>query len=336
MNTFGRFFRFTTFGESHGRALGVVVDGCPPGIEFSEADMIPLLERRRPGLSPLSTPRSESDNPEILSGIFEGKTTGMPVAMIVRNRDARSGDYESGKELFRPGHADYTYREKYGIRDYRGGGRSSGRETVSRVMAGALAMKMLSITGISFKSRILSVHGISDPGLFEDEILSAKSAGDSVGGVAEVTVKGCPAGVGDPVFGRLDAALSAAMMSVGAVKGVEIGDGFSSAEVFGSENNDSMASDEYGNVKFLSNHSGGILGGISTGEDIVIRIAVKPTPSISSEQQTVDIHGNNRLISTGGRHDPCIVPRITVVAEAMAAVVIADSYLSMRAYAPFE
>jgi chorismate synthase len=172
--------------------------------------------------------------------------------------------------------------------------------------------------------------------LFEDEILSAKSAGDSVGGVAEVTVKGCPAGVGDPVFGRLDAALSAAMMSVGAVKGVEIGDGFSSAEVFGSENNDSMASDEYGSVKFLSNHSGGILGGISTGEDIVIRIAVKPTPSISSEQQTVDIHGNNRLISTGGRHDPCIVPRITVVAEAMAAVVIADSYLSMRAYAPFE
>jgi chorismate synthase len=203
-------------------------------------------------------------------------------------------------------------------------------------MAGALAMKMLSRSGISFNSRILSIHGISDPALFEDEILSAKSAGDSVGGVAEVTVRGCPSGLGDPVFGRLDAALSAAMMSIGAVKGVEIGDGFSSAEVFGSENNDSMASDEYGSVKFLSNHSGGILGGISTGEDIVIRIAVKPTPSISSEQQTVDIHGNNRLISTGGRHDPCIVPRITVVAEAMAAVVIADSYLSMRAYAPFE
>ena len=336
MNTFGRFFRVTTFGESHGRALGAVADGCPPGIEFSEADMIPLLERRRPGLSPLSTSRSESDTPEILSGIFEGKTTGMPVAMIVRNRDARSGDYESAKELFRPGHADYTYHEKYGIRDYRGGGRSSGRETVSRVMAGALAMKMLSKSGISFESRIVSVHGVSDPDLFEDEILSAKSAGNSVGGVVEVTVKGCPAGVGDPVFGRLDAALSAAMMSVGAVKGVEIGDGFSSADLYGSENNDSMTADGNGNVKFLSNHSGGILGGISTGEDIVIRIAVKPTPSISSEQQTVDIHGNKRLISTGGRHDPCIVPRITVVAEAMAAVVIADSYLSMRAYAPFE
>ncbi|UUX91340.1 chorismate synthase [Methanoplanus endosymbiosus] len=336
MNTFGRFFRFTTFGESHGKALGVVVDGCPAGIEFSEKDMMPLLERRRPGLSPLSTPRSESDTPEILSGVFEGVTTGMPVAMIVRNRDARSGDYESAKELFRPGHADYTYHAKYGIRDYRGGGRSSGRETVSRVMAGALAMKMLSGRGMSFESRIVSVHGISDPELFEEEILSAKSAGNSVGGVVEVTVKGCPAGVGDPVFGRLDAALSGAMISIGAVKGVEIGDGFSSADVYGTENNDLMAADGAGNPVFLSNHAGGILGGISTGEDIVIRIAVKPTPSVSSEQRTVDIYGSNRLISTGGRHDPCIVPRITVVAEAMAAVVIADSYLSMRAYGSFE
>jgi len=336
VNTSGRFFRFTTFGESHGKALGVVVDGCPAGIEFSETDMMPLLERRRPGLSPLSTPRSESDTPEILSGIFEGRTTGMPVAMMVRNKDARSGDYESARELFRPGHADYTYQKKYGTRDYRGGGRSSGRETVSRVMAGALAMKMLSGNSISFESRIASVHGVSDPGLFEDEILSAKSAGDSVGGVVEVTVKGCPGGLGDPVFGRLDAALSAALMSVGAVKGVEIGDGFSSAEVYGSENNDPMTADENGNVRFLSNHAGGILGGISTGEDIVIRIAVKPTPSISSDQQTVDIHGNKRLISTGGRHDPCIVPRITVVAESMAAVVIADFWLSARAYAPIK
>jgi chorismate synthase len=325
MNTTGRFFRCTTFGESHGRAIGAVVDGCPAGIEFSEDDIMPLMERRRPGKSPLSTPRSETDQVEILSGVFEGVTTGTPVAMIIRNEDFRSGDYDELKDLFRPGHADYTYQRKYGIRDYRGGGRSSGRETAGRVMAGALAMKLLGHGGISVDGRILEIRGETDPAIFEEAILSAKRSGDSVGGIVEVSVKGCPAGLGDPVFGKLDASLAAAMMSIGAVKGVEIGDGFLSAGALGSENNDCM--DESG---FLSNHCGGILGGISNGSEIVIRISVKPTPSIEKEQKTVDTSGSERIISVGGRHDPCIVPRIVVVAECMAALVLADALLSQK------
>ncbi len=327
MNTFGRNFRITTFGESHGKALGAVIDGCPPGIPLDETDIQALLDRRRPGRSPLSSPRQEADRVEILSGVFEGKTTGTPVAMIVRNQDTRSGDYEDLREVFRPGHADFTYQEKYGIRDHRGGGRSSGRETIGRVAAGALAMKLLAMHGIAVAGRIVSVHGKTEPAAIEAEILGTKNAGDSVGGIAEIVATGCPAGLGDPVFGKLDALIAGAMMGIGAVKGVEIGDGFAVAEKFGSVNNDLMTKDG-----FASNHAGGILGGISSGQDIIVRIAVKPTPSIAKTQQTRDINGKVVDISVGGRHDPCILPRIIPVAEAMLALVLADSLLEVRKY----
>ncbi|MFA4823805.1 MAG: chorismate synthase [Methanoregula sp.] len=327
MNTFGKNFRITTFGESHGPALGVVIDGCPAGIELTENDIQPLLDRRRPGTSPLSSPRKESDRVEMLSGIFEGKTTGMPVALMVRNENQQSKDYEELREKFRPGHADFTYREKYGIRDHRGGGRSSGRETLSRVAAGAVAMKCLAARGIMITGTISEVHGRTRPAEIEKEILAAKAAGDSVGGVVQVTATGCPAGLGDPVFGKLDALIAGAMMGIGAVKGVEIGDGFAAARTFGSENNDQMTAEG-----FSSNHAGGILGGISSGQDIVVRIAVKPTPSIAKVQQTRDIHGNVVEITVGGRHDPCIVPRIVPVAEAMLALVLMDCVLEQMKY----
>jgi len=327
MNTFGKNFRITSFGESHGKALGVVVDGCPAGMELSEADIQPILDRRRPGKNPLESGRAEYDRVEILSGTFEGKTTGAPVALLVKNEDIKSEDYESLREVFRPGHADFTYFEKYGIRDHRGGGRSSGRETVARVAAGAVAMKILSEMGITIIGRILEVHGKTSQKEIEKEILSAKESGDSVGGIAEITAKGCPIGLGDPVFGKLDAQIAGAMMGIGAVKGVEIGDGFESAKRFGSENNDAMTQDG-----FATNHAGGMLGGISTGQDIVVRIAVKPTPSIAKTQQTRDIHGNDVEISVKGRHDPCIVPRIVPVAEAMLALVILDCLLEQKKY----
>jgi chorismate synthase len=322
MNTFGNNFRITTFGESHGPALGVVIDGCPAGLALSEIDIQPLLDRRRPGTSPVNSPRKESDKVEILSGIFEGKTTGMPIALIVRNENPQSKDYEELKEKFRPGHADFTYQVKYGIRDHRGGGRSSGRETLSRVAAGAVAMKFLAERGITITGTIREVHGKTVPAEMEKEILAAKAAGDSVGGIVQVTATGCPIGLGDPVFGKLDALIASAMMGIGAVKGVEIGDGFSAARKFGSENNDQMTADG-----FSSNHAGGILGGISSGQDIIVRIAVKPTPSIAKIQQTRDIHGNVVDISVKGRHDPCIVPRIVPVAEAMLALVLMDCVL---------
>ena len=327
MNTFGRNVRITTFGESHGKALGAVIDGCPPGIPLDEADIQPLLDRRRPGKSPLSSPRQETDRVEILSGVFEGKTTGMPIAMMVRNSDSRSEDYDELRDKFRPGHADFTYQEKYGIRDHRGGGRSSGRETIGRVAAGALAIKYLALHGITVSGRILSVHGKTEPAAIEHEILAAKEAGDSVGGIAEIVAKGCPAGLGDPVFAKLDALIAFAMMGIGAVKGVEIGDGFAVAGRYGSHNNDPMTKDG-----FASNHAGGVLGGISSGQDIVVRIAVKPTPSIAKTQQTRDIHGNVVEIAVGGRHDPCIVPRIIPVAEAMLALVLMDCMLEQGKY----
>ena len=327
MNTFGRNFRITTFGESHGPAVGAVIDGCPTGMALAGQDIQPLLDRRRPGNSPLATARSEHDKVEILSGTFEGKTTGMPIALLVRNEDSHSSDYAAIKDSFRPGHADFTYQEKYGIRDYRGGGRSSGRETVGRVAAGAVALKYLAARGIGVCGRIVEVHGKSDPQEIEHEILAAKSVGNSVGGIVEIVAKGCPTGLGDPVFGKLDAQIAGAMMGIGAVKGVEIGDGFAVAGKFGSENNDQMTANG-----FLSNHAGGILGGISTGQDIVVRIAVKPTPSIAQTQQTRDIHGNAVDISVTGRHDPCIVPRIVPVAEAMLALVIIDCLLEQEKY----
>jgi len=327
MNTFGRNFRITTFGESHGPAVGVIIDGCPAGLALAENDIQPLLDRRRPGTSPLSSPRKESDTIEILSGVFEGMTTGTPIALMVRNENQQSKDYDELREKFRPGHADFTYQEKYGIRDHRGGGRSSGRETLARVAAGAVAMKLLAARGIAIKGTISEVHGKTDPADMEKEILAAKAAGDSVGGIVQLTATGCPAGLGDPVFGKLDALIAGAMMGIGAVKGVEIGDGFAAVRKFGSGNNDPMTADG-----FSSNHAGGILGGISSGQDIIVRIAVKPTPSIAKLQQTRDIHGNVCEISVGGRHDPCIVPRIVPVAETMLALVLIDCVLEQKKY----
>lgn len=308
------------FGESHGASLGVVVDGCPPQVPFSAEHLKPLMERRRPGKSPLSTPRDEPDAVEILSGIFEGETTGMPVAMIVRNRDAQSGAYDTLRNTARPGHADLVYHQKYGCRDHRGGGRSSGRETVSRVMAGALAMQVLATRGVTIESRICEVGGETDPDRFAAVILRAKEEHDSVGGILEVIATGCPAGLGAPVAGKLDAEMARAMFSIGAVKGVEIGSGFSSARMQGSVHNDSI-----GSAGYASNNAGGILGGISTGGPIVVRIAVKPTPSIAQTQQTVTMDLTDTTVAVEGRHDPCIVPRIGVVAESMAALVLADA-----------
>jgi len=327
MNTFGRNFKITTFGESHGKALGAVIDGCPARLGLSESDIQPLLDRRRPGKNTLESARQEYDRVEILSGIFEGMTTGAPVALVIRNEDMRSEDYGMLRDIFRPGHADITWYEKYGIRDHRGGGRSSGRETVARVAAGAVALKYLTQQGIAISGRIIEVHGRTRTEEIGDEIRSAQAAGDSVGGVVEITATGCPAGLGDPVFGKLDALIAGSMMGIGAVKGVEIGAGFAAARRFGSENNDGITS-----TGFASNHAGGILGGISTGQDIVVRIAVKPTPSIEKVQQTRDVKGTGMSISVKGRHDPCIVPRILPVAEAMLALVIIDSYLEQKKY----
>jgi chorismate synthase len=327
MNTFGRNFKITTFGESHGKALGVVIDGCPARLELSETDVQPLLDRRRPGKSTLESPRQEPDKVQILSGTFNKKTTGAPIAMIVKNDDIRSEDYEALRDVFRPGHADVTYYEKYGIRDHRGGGRSSGRETLARVAAGAVAIKCLAQHGIAVSGKIVEVHGKTRLQEIEDEIRAAQAAGDSVGGIVELAATGCPAGLGDPVFGKLDAQIACAMMGIGAVKGVEIGDGFAAARRTGSENNDSMTA-----TGFTSNHAGGILGGISTGQEIVVRIAVKPTPSISKVQQTRDVGGNEVKIAITGRHDPCIVPRILPVAEAMLALVIFDCLLEQKRY----
>jgi chorismate synthase len=327
MNTFGRNFAVTTFGESHGPAVGAVIDGCPAQLALSTADIQPLLDRRRPGASPLASVRNETDSVEILSGVFEGMTTGAPIALLVRNQDMHSGDYEAIKEKFRPGHADFTYQEKYGIRDYRGGGRSSGRETVGRVAAGAVALKYLSSFGIAISGQIVSVHGKTTMLEIEQEILAAKNTGDSVGGIVKIVATGCPVGLGDPVFGKLDAAIAGAMMGIGSVKGVEIGDGFVVAGRFGSENNDHMTK-----TGFASNHAGGILGGISSGQNIVVCIAVKPTPSIAKTQTTRDIRGNVVEINVSGRHDPCIVPRILPVAEAMLALVLVDAVLEQKKY----
>jgi chorismate synthase len=330
MNSFGRSFRITSFGESHGAAIGVVIDGCPPGIPISEADIQPALDRRRPGRDALSSPRMEPDRVEILSGVFEGKATGMPIALLIRNQDARPGDYDEFRDAFRPGHADYTFRMKYGFRDHRGGGRSSGRETAARVAAGAVASLILKEAGITVSGNIEEIHGVINPALFDEEIAKARDEGNSVGGIIRVTARGCPAGLGDPVFGKLDAMIAGAMMGIGGVKGVGIGEGFAAARMKGSEHNDQM--DREG---FLSNHAGGILGGISTGAEIVVRVAVKPTASISLPQKTVTKEGKEIIIQVRGRHDPCIVPRALPVAEAMLALVLADALLEQEKYRRF-
>lgn len=344
-NSFGEIFRFTTFGESHGAAIGVIVDGVPAGIPL-DISMIQLeLDRRRPGQSKLTTQRKESDSAEILSGVFEGLTTGTPIAMIIRNQDQRSQDYSAIKDIFRPGHADAGYFLKYGIRDYRGGGRSSGRETAARVAAGAVAKQILKHFNISVLAYVTRVGKITAKQFIPDtiennpvrcadpeaavamaeEIRSALSERDSVGGIVECRINGVMPGLGEPAFDKLDAELAKAALSIGGVKAIEFGLGFEAASLRGSQNNDQF---EHG---YLSNNSGGILGGISNGEPIVFRIAVKPTPSIAQPQKCSGKNGESTQCLITGRHDPCLCPRIVVVLEAMAAAVIADMIMRNRA-----
>ncbi len=345
-NTFGTIFRITTWGESHGPALGVVIDGCPPGLTLSAEDIDKELAWRRARDTRVSTSRREPDLAEILSGVFEGRTTGTPISLVIHNRDVDSNAYEHIWNLFRPGHADYTYWEKYGIRDRRGGGRASGRETVARVAAGAVAKKVLDQHNITVLAYTLALGGIRAQKLDFDEIYKnslfcpdpdavprimqrlqeVKEAGDSVGGVVEIRAQGCPAGLGEPVFAKLDAMLAAALMGIGAVKGVEIGSGFAASDMLGSENNDPLSPEG-----FLSNNAGGILGGISNGDEIVARVAVKPIPSIEKEQQTITEDGEVTTLSVKGRHDVSAIPRIVPVCTAMVRLVLADMLLQQKA-----
>lgn len=345
---YGKLFRVSTWGESHGKGVGVVVDGCPAGLALSEADIQTFLNRRKPGQSKYATPRKEDDTVEILSGVFEGKTTGTPISMVVRNQTQRSSDYSEIAGYYRPGHADYTFDEKYGFRDYRGGGRSSGRETIGRVAAGAIAVKLLGELGIEILTYTRSIGPVSidyerfdrnviqENRLFMPDAAAAEEAGayiekmmkahDSVGGVAECVVTGMPAGIGETVFDKLDANLAKAILSIGGVKGFEIGDGMAAAQAIGSVNNDGFVMQD-GRVTKLSNHAGGTLGGMSDGAPIVIRAAFKPTPSILHEQETVNKAGENIQISIQGRHDPIIVPRAVVVVESMAALTLIDGIM---------
>jgi chorismate synthase len=350
-NSFGSVFRFTTWGESHGPAIGCVVDGTPPRIPLAEADIQHWLDRRKPGQSRFTTQRREPDRVEILSGVFEGLTTGTPISLMIENEDARSKDYAAIKDSFRPGHADYTYWRKYGIRDYRGGGRASARETASRVAAGAIARKILG-DAITIRGAVVQMgpHKIDrarwDWDAVEDNpfwspdrqaaqrwegfLDEVRRAGSSTGAVIEVVASGVPVGLGDPIYDKLDADLAKAMMSINAVKAVEIGAGFAAAALSGEENADEMRMQD-GAVAFLSNNAGGILGGISTGQDIALRFAVKPTSSIVTPRHSVDIHGREVEVSTKGRHDPCVGIRAVPVGEAMMAVVLADHLLRQRA-----
>lgn len=342
---YGKLFQISTWGESHGKGIGVVIDGCPAGLPLSESDIQTYLDRRKPGQSQFTTMRKESDEAEILSGVFEGKTTGTPISILIRNQDQRSHDYSNIMNCYRPGHADFTFDEKYGFRDYRGGGRSSGRETAGRVAAGAVAAKILETLGIQILTYTKSIGPVSIPEeayCYEDifqnalnmpnnayaEKASAYLEGcikeqNSSGGIIECRVTGLPVGIGDTVFDKLDANLAKSMLSIGAVKGFEIGDGFASAQALGSENNDAFIS-EQGNIQKKTNHSGGTLGGMSDGAPLVFRVAIKPTPSISRAQETVDKDGNPVSLTITGRHDPVIVPRAVVVVESMAALTIVD------------
>ncbi len=350
-NSFGTIFRFTSWGESHGPAIGCVVDGVPPNIPLAEPDIQHYLDKRRPGTSRFTTQRQEPDQVEILSGVFEGKTTGTPISLLIRNEDARSRDYAAIKDSYRPGHADYTYEVKYGIRDYRGGGRASARETAMRVAAGAIARKVLG-DHIRIRGALVQMgpHPIDrarwDWSAVEDNpfwcpdrqmaqhwegfLDSMRKAGNSTGAVIEIVAAGVPVGWGDPIYGKLDADLAAAMMGINAVKAVEIGAGFGAAALSGAENADEMRMRD-GKVEFLSNNAGGILGGISTGQDIVLRFAVKPTSSILLPRKSVDRFGHEIEVTTKGRHDPCVGIRAVPVGEAMMAVVLADHFLRDRA-----
>jgi chorismate synthase len=346
-NTFGRLLRLTSWGESHGPAIGGVLDGCPAGIVISEQEMQKDLDRRRPGQSNITTMRDEPDAVKILSGVFEGKTTGAPIGFIIENKDKNSASYAKIKDIYRPGHADYTMDQKYGFRDWRGGGRTSARETAVRVAAGAVAKKIIDgvkITGYTVQIGEIKISGV-DHAEIEKNLVRAPDAeaarkmieliekvrkdGDSVGGMVEVVVENAPAGLGAPVYGKLNADIASAMMGINAVKGVEIGSGFKCASMRGSEHNDQLESVN-GKLRFKTNNAGGILGGISNGDRIVVRIAVKPTPSILIEQEAVNKNLENTRISVEGRHDPCICPRVVPVAEAMMALVLADHLLLQR------
>jgi chorismate synthase len=356
-NTFGHLFRVTTFGESHGRAIGCVVDGVPPRIPLTEADIQPYLDKRRPGQSRYTTQRQEPDAVRILSGVFVDEasgaqvTTGTPIALLIENVDQRSKDYSDIKDKYRPGHADYTYDVKYGLRDYRGGGRQSARETATRVAAGAIARKI--VPGLSVRAALVQMgpHAIDrsrwnwdavddnpffcpdaeQAKFYADYLDGVRKAGSSVGAVIEVVAEGVPPGLGAPVYGKLDGDLAAALMGINAVKGVEIGAGFAAAALTGEENADEMRMGNDGRPRFLSNQAGGILGGISTGQPVVARFAVKPTSSILTPRQTVDRYGSETEISTKGRHDPCVGIRAVPIGEAMVACVIADHFLRHRA-----
>jgi chorismate synthase len=350
-SSFGSVFRVASFGESHGPALGCVIDGTPPRIPLSEEDIQPWLDKRKPGQSRFTTQRREGDVVRILSGVFEGQTTGTPIGLLIENEDQRSKDYDSIREKFRPGHADFTYWSKYGIRDHRGGGRASARETAMRVAAGAVARKVLG-SGVTIRGAVIQIgkHAINrqrfdwaeiennhfwspDAAIvpvWEEYLDTIRKKGSSIGAVVEVVASGIPVGLGDPVFDKLDADIAKAMMSINAVKGVEIGDGFATAAYSGEENADEMRM-ENGQPVFLANHAGGILGGISTGQDLVVRMAFKPTSSILTPRKSVDIHGQEVEVMTTGRHDPCVGIRGVPVAEAMLAITLADHLLRHRA-----
>ncbi len=345
-NIFGALFRVTTWGESHGKGIGVVIDGCPPGLPLDDAVVQSMLDRRKPGSSSASTGRREKDRAVILSGVFEGVTTGTPIMIMAENKDADSSAYKPYADLFRPGHGDLTYTAKYGVRDWRGGGRASARETLARVAAGAVARALLAQVSVIVSAYTLELGGVRAQELdfdqvsknmfccpdnaaarkMEEKVAAVKKEGNSLGGIVEVRASGVPAGLGEPVFDKLDADLAKALMSIGAVKGVEIGAGFGASQMVGSENNDAMTPDG-----FVTNKAGGILAGISNGEEIVTRVAVKPIPSIRIAQQTVDRQGNPATISTKGRHDISAIPRINVVCEAMVCLVLADHLLRQKA-----
>ena len=346
-SSFGTIFRITTWGESHGKGLGVVVDGCPAGMPLDENDIQKFLNRRKPGQSKFTTPRKEDDAVEILSGVFEGKTTGTQISLVVYNQNQKSKDYSEIASYYRPGHADYTFDQKYGFRDYRGGGRSSGRETIGRVAAGAIAVKILNQLGITFLTYTRSIGPIciaaqnfdatqiNENPLYMPDADAAENAENylnaciaeqnSSGGVVECIIQGVPAGIGDPVFEKLNANLAKAIMSIGAVKGFEIGDGFDVAKATGKNNNDAFRIGADGKTVKTTNHAGGILGGMSDGSDIILRAAIKPTPSIAATQQTVNKNGEEIDVSIKGRHDPIIVPRAVVVVESMAAITLVDA-----------
>jgi chorismate synthase len=349
-NFFGEVFRFTTWGESHGQAIGCVVDGCPSLIDICDADFEKDMQRRKPGQSKFTTQRKEEDTVQILSGVFNGKTTGTPISLIIWNTDQKSADYNEINDKFRPGHADYVYQEKYGIRDHRGGGRSSARETAMRVAAGVIAKKIvpqieifayvvqlgkIQINRENFDKDFIETNPLfcPDPQVlprWEEELTQIRKNGSSMGAVIEVVARNVPVGLGEPIYHKLDSEIAKAIMSINAVKGVEIGAGFGSASLTGEENADEMYVDEFKNVRFSSNNNGGTLGGISSGQDVIVRFAVKPTSSILTPRQTIDIYGQNSEISTKGRHDPCVGIRAVPIGEAMLACVLADAFLRAR------